>query len=259
MGSHWPAPACNASYAKPDRNLRPAHGIRHTVAVIRLVTFDLDNTLWGVDEVVQRAKQQTDAWLARRVPEYAGLQANERCAIVRQVDADNPDVLHDVSRRRELALRAELRHLGRPPAQAETLAAAALDEYLFWRHQVRFFPGALEVLAQLAQSYVLASLTNGNADFARLGLDRYFSFGYCAADVGAAKPDKAMFARAIDRAGVAPGEAVHVGDHRINDIQGAAGVGMATIWVNFDGKDDSVGASATVQRLADLPASIAAL
>lgn len=228
-------------------------------AVIRLVTFDLDDTLWSVDGVIRRAVQETDAWLIQRVPEYGSLSAGDRSEIARQVAAEHPQVRHDVSKLRLLTLRNELRQLGLAFPRADELAAAAFDEFLRWRHRVRFFPGALEVLEQLGEGYLLASLTNGNADYARLGLDRFFSFGLCAADVGVVKPDTRMFRRALERAGVTPSEAVHVGDHPIDDIQGATDAGMASIWVNLDGKEEVVEATATVSRLEDVPKAVAAL
>ena len=36
---------------------------------IRLVTFDLDNTLWDVDTVIHRAEKETRNWIQPRVPE----------------------------------------------------------------------------------------------------------------------------------------------------------------------------------------------
>ena len=144
----------------------------------------------------------------------------------------------------------------RPRAE---LAAGAFAEFLDWRHRIEFFPNALDVLEELAGSYTLAALTNGNANFERLGLDRFFSFGYCAADVGASKPHPAMFERAIAHAGVAAREAVHVGDHPVDDVQGANGVGMASIWVCADRVDNDPGATRTVYSIADVPQAVTSL
>ena len=57
-------------------------------------------------------------------------------------------------------------------------------------------------------------------------------------------------------ADVKPAEAVHIGDHTVDDIQGATAAGMATIWVNLSGAEDEPGATATVTRLEDLPAAV---
>ena len=188
-----------------------------------------------------------------------------RDAEARQQEIDvsvraNPRIQHDVSLWRERLIREELHACGYSSAQAKRLAAGALEEFLDWRHRVQFFDGALAVLAELSSSYKLASLTNGNADYRRLSdLARLLSFGYCAADVGAKKPHTAMFKRALAHAGVAAEEAVHVGDHPIDDIQGATNAGMKTIWANLQQCSKAVPATATVTKLEQLPAVIAGL
>ena len=227
--------------------------------MIRLVTFDLDNTLWNVDGVIRLAESKTNAWLAKRAPEYAELAPDEHRAIGTTVVQTNPKVRHDISRWRELVLRESLKACGYPLPKATELAAGAFAEFLDWRHRVTFFDGALDVLEELSSNYTLAALTNGNADFQRLGLERFFSFGYCAADVGASKPHTAMFNRAIAHAAIAPKNAVHIGDNPVDDVQGATNAGMSTIWVNLDDSPEQVDATATVTRLADLPAAIASL
>ena len=227
--------------------------------MIRLVTFDLDNTLWAVDAVIRRAENALNDWLDLHVPEYNRLPADSRKAIAESVTAADPAIVHDISRLRETVLRETVEQCGYSQAHAARLAADAFAEFMDWRHRVQFFPAAVDVLAELASVYTLAALTNGNANFERLGLDRYFAFGYCAAEVGAKKPDPAMFERAMVHAGVTPDEAVHVGDHAVDDVQGAAAVGMATVWVNLSGADDEPPATATVTRLRDLPPTLARL
>ena len=227
--------------------------------MVRLVTFDLDNTLWNIDGVIERAESKTSEWLAERAPEYARLTPEERQRILTTVAKANPKTLHDLSLLRQLVLRESLEVCGYGAVEATALAAGAFAEFLDWRHRVEFFGGVLDVLRELSATYTLAVLTNGNADFRRLGLERFFSFGYCAADVAAPKPNPAMFDRAIARAGVAAHEAVHVGDHAVNDVQGGSDAGMATIWVNLAKSSQQVPATATVTSLDDLPATISHL
>ncbi len=227
--------------------------------MIRLVTFDLDNTLWSTDRVIGRAEAAMREWLRPRVPEYDAVAGEQLGAIRDGVIAASPGIVHDISALREAVLRASIEHCGYGAEAAAELAAGAFAEFLDWRHRIDFFPGALAVLEQLASAYTLAALTNGNANFERLGLDRFFSFGYCAADVGASKPHTAMFERAMAHADVPGAEAVHVGDHAVDDVQGASAAGMATIWVNLAGAVADAGATATVTRLEELPAAIAGL
>ena len=225
---------------------------------IQLITFDLDDTLWRVDGVIRRAEQEMRTWLAPRVPEYSTVDTDTLQSIRRAVAVENPSIVHDLSKLREAILRATISHLGYPQARAAELAAGAFDVFLEWRHAVDLYDDAVPTLDQLAPSHTLAALTNGNANFQRAGLGRWFSFGYCSADVNASKPDPAMFVKALSRAGVAPQNAVHIGDNPVDDVEGAGRVGMRTIWLSRD--DDSTpsdAATATVRSLRDIPAIIA--
>ena len=238
--------------------------------MIRLVTFDLDNTLWSVDDVIRRAESKMNEWLGEHARHYGQVTREDAAAIRRRIVEEDPTIVHDISELRERVLRAALQQCGYSPEEAAEHAAGAFAEFLEWRHRVTLFPHALDVLGVLRQRYTLAALTNGNADYRRLGLDRFFAFGYCAADVRASKPDTAMFERALAHAQVASAEAVHVGDHLEHDIRAAREAGMATIWVNLSAsagavpvnsgdEDGSVEADATITSLADLPAAVAAL
>lgn len=230
--------------------------------MIELVTFDLDNTLWETDSVIRRAELASRDWMTRHVPGFGErFDRASLWAFWSDVLEQRPEIAHDVSRMRLAVLREAAMHCGCPEAEAERLATEAFGEFLRVRHEIAYYEGALATLAVLAERYTLGALTNGNADFTRLGLERYFSFGFTAADVGASKPDPAMFEAALAHARVPASAAVHVGDQPVDDIQGARDVGMHTIWVNFGGSGDGteVGASAEVDRLDQLPGTIAEL
>lgn len=228
---------------------------------LKLITFDLDNTLWNVDPVIVRAEQRMRSWLAERVPGFASLFPPERMFAMRdEVIAGDPQMKHDISRLREEMLYRAIRQCGYPPLDARSLAHQAFKQFFDARHAVEFFEGALETLAVLANHFVLGALTNGNADFRKLKLDRYFSFGFSAASVGASKPAPNMFQAALEHARARPTEAVHVGDHPIDDIRGAAAVGMHTIWVNLETAElpaETPAPTDTVIRVHDIPAAVA--
>ncbi len=226
---------------------------------ITLVTFDLDNTLWDVDTVIRNAETAMRSWLRDHVPEVVqlyddGAVANIRTAVL----ADMPQLRHDLSRFRLEVVKRSIISIGHSERDAAALAEQAFDVFYEGRHQVRYFDHALDVLEDLAARYTLAALTNGNADFRRLGLDRFFSFGYCAADVGASKPAPNIFRAALTHALVEPHQAVHVGDHPVDDIRGASDVGMHTVLVNLDGREQTLEAqpTASIRSLADLPGEI---
>lgn len=201
---------------------------------IKVITFDLDDTLWDVRGVLRRAERRLTAWLEDRAPAAAALYRDEQdvLAMRQELIASQPQLAHDISRLREEILFVLLRRAGYPGADARRLAASAFAVFLEARHDIEFFDGALNALCALSRRYTLGSLTNGNADPSRLKLDRYLSFSFCAADVGASKPAPDLFRKALEHNGVGPGEAVHVGDHPSHDIAAATNVGMHTVWTN---------------------------
>lgn len=204
------------------------------MADIKLITFDLDNTLWNVETVIGNAEREMRAWLSGRVPDFEPNFPLERMMELRAgIVEEMPALRHDLSRLREEVLYRAIRQCSFADRQARQLARDAFDVFLDARHEVEFFEGALETLEALSRHYVLGALTNGNADIGRLKLDRFFRFGYSSASVGASKPAPQIFHAALRYAGAEPAQAVHVGDHLLDDIEGAHGVGMHTIWVNL--------------------------
>jgi HAD superfamily hydrolase (TIGR01549 family) len=90
--------------------------------------------------------------------------------------------------------------------------------------------GALETLASLRRRGLeLALVSNWDIGLAehveRLGAAGLFSAIVTSAEAGAAKPDPAAFRIALERLGVEPGRALHVGDES-EDEQGALAAGM---------------------------------
>ena len=55
-------------------------------------------------------------------------------------------------------------------------------------------------------------------------------------EVGVAKPDPAIFQRALGAIGAQPAETLFVGDNPVADIGGAQQLGMLTAWVHL-GRD----------------------
>lgn len=79
---------------------------------------------------------------------------------------------------------------------------------------------------------IIANQAPGTADrLKRWGLLGYFDQIASSAEVGAAKPDKAIFERAFEMARCTPEESVMVGDRLDNDIAPAKTLGMKTVWL----------------------------
>lgn len=112
--------------------------------------------------------------------------------------------------------------------------------YRTWVSHLKLFPEVKEVLAALRGRFRLGIISNGPSDLQRyklklFDLEREFDPIIISGEVGVAKPDPAIFRRALELAKVSPSEALYVGDSPTYDIAGAKGVGMQMVWVNRNG------------------------
>lgn len=196
---------------------------------IRAITFDLDDTLWAIDPVIERAEQRMHTWLTEHYPRLPERYSPADLRALRDglMDA-RPDLAHDLSalRRESLALAAQHCGYGRDVADG---AFAVMWQA---RNEVELFADVLPVLTELAGRLTLGGLTNGNADIVRVGLDGLLRFCITAREVGVAKPHPAIFDAACAAAGVPMQQVLHVGDDPQRDVHGARAAGMRTVWVN---------------------------
>lgn len=227
--------------------------------ILRLITFDLDDTLWDVAPVLQAAEAGLLAWLAEYAPRL-GDEASARLQHNRQwLLEQDPSLKGRISELRRRVLRHSLQQAGYAGAEAAQLAEAAFSHFLAARQQVTLFPEVRPTLEQLAGQFSLGVLTNGNADVQRIGIAGYFRFAFSAEQLGVSKPDPRAFHAALHHAGVAAQAAVHIGDHPRDDILGAQTAGMRAIWINPQGRawDGERTPDAQIASLAELPALLA--
>ena len=98
------------------------------------------------------------------------------------------------------------------------------------------YPDAEDVLQYLrSHEYkigVIANQSLGTADrFEKWGLLKYIDVVAASAELGVAKPDRAIFDKALEMAGCTAEEAAMIGDRLDNDIIPAKKLGMKTIWI----------------------------
>ncbi|MCP5146863.1 MAG: HAD family hydrolase [Pseudomonadales bacterium] len=231
-------------------------------ADIRVITFDLDNTLWDVEPTLLRAEQVQQDWLRQHRPGTVEAFDHEALWKFKQsVWKRHPELLHHVSQMRIQMLYELQLAAGYPEEQAMSGAREAFAVFLEERHRVTLYEDALVVLRGLAARYTLGALTNGNADIYKTDAGEYFDFAFLAEDVGAAKPHPDMFEAALSQAGVAAHQIVHVGDNPEHDICGAREVGMHTVWMNSQGQPwpDLPPPDREIDNLLRLPEAIASL
>ena len=123
-------------------------------------------------------------------------------------------------------------------------------------------PGAEHVLRELQSAGVrIGLLTNGAASLQRekietSGLGMYFDAAVVSGEIGTGKPEPEIFHHLLERLGVAPGEALMVGNSLARDIMGGKRAGLHTCWLALEGEEEPVGLvepDFTIRSLGELP------
>ena len=102
----------------------------------------------------------------------------------------------------------------------------------FWdRANWAIFPDVVPTLERLrARGIRVGVISNASSEMVqflkKIDLFPYFDLVCVSAIEGARKPDSRIFQWALQRAGVAPGEAIHVGDMFLEDVLGAVKAGI---------------------------------
>lgn len=226
--------------------------------MIKVIGFDLDDTLWAVKPVIIGAEAALKAYLKDCLPSVDFGQ--ERLLTIRkQLLEEDPSLSFKLTVFRQTLLSRTMTDSGLKEDRAQQLAAAAMAVFLQARNQVTFYPGTFAALDELASDYILCALTNGNADIKKLGLDHLFEFSLSAEQVGAAKPDPALFEAALKQTHTEAHEMIYVGDDPLLDIDAAARLGIRTIWKSNPKKQSDLVTKpdAQIQQLSELPAAVA--
>ncbi len=134
------------------------------------------------------------------------------------------------------------RALGEQGVHDEGLARAMAERFAAARRRYPRYPEVEPLLGALrARGYRLGIVTNGVPDLQReklagSGLDKAFDAVVISGEIDCGKPDPAIFHYICRALGVAPGEAVMVGDNPGRDVAGGRAAGLRTVWVQRCGR-----------------------
>lgn len=233
------------------------------------VLFDLDETLMPEEPVAMRCIVDT----ARTASVSYGVDASELATALRQearalwhtspvhgfcnsvgisswealwseFPGEGPELAYLRSWRGAYRLGSWQAALDRFGIQDPTLAQQLADAFPPLRAQTHeTFADAVPCLERLAPECRIAVVTNGVRDnqrrkLAGAGIDALPERIFVSSDFGAGKPSPAFFGHVLHTLRVAAHACVFVGDSVTNDIVGASTCGIATIWVNRDGRAD---------------------
>jgi putative hydrolase of the HAD superfamily len=169
-----------------------------------------------------------------------GIEADER--LMAAVRAEMRYYREHSDEGRDAATLAELRRRCAEVLSRELGREVGVDQMMA-AIRFRAFHDAAPSLAELrARGMRLVCLSNWDFSLpdvlARCGLADHLDGVVTSAAVGARKPDPRIFAAALDVAGCAAGDALHVGDTPEEDLEGARAAGIRALLIDRDGDGD---------------------
>lgn len=203
---------------------------------IKLISFDLDDTLWDGKNLIRQAHQAMHDWLDKNHADVAAsIQLDKYFALRQDVLSEHPQHAHHLTFIRKEVLRRAFINKHYSPEQAQLHAEKAFAIFYQHRNKITFFPHVLHSLSTLKKHYLIAVLTNGNADPITTGLHAHLDFFFSAEHLGIAKPDPGFYSALLDAAQLSAEQCVHIGDHPQLDVIAAKKMGMKAIWFNPEG------------------------
>ncbi len=198
----------------------------------KAILFDLDDTLWPIAPVILQAEEILFAWLREHAPRVAQRFTIDSLRQARlELLAQKPEFQLDLGKLRRAGLLAAFEEAGEDAAKVEL----AMAEFFAARNAVVPYDDVVPGLLRLKTRVLLGAITNGNADLRTIGLAHHFRASVSAPEFGVAKPDPAIFLAGCRELGVAPLDAVYVGDDVLLDVQGAQRAGLRGVWMNRNG------------------------
>ncbi len=220
---------------------------------IKVLSFDLDDTLWPCFPTIKRAEKLLYQWLSAQVPvitqHYDIYQLREKRRLLLN---NHSDLAHDLTQLRiksfeMLADEFEL---------SSDWIKPAFEIFYEARQQVTLFDDVKPVLDELNEEFKLVSLTNGNASTVETGVDHWFDFALNSASVGKLKSEPDIYRQVQKLANIEARQMVHIGDHPLQDISGAKSAGVFAIWLNRENRSwtlESCQPDAVISSLFELP------
>ena len=202
---------------------------------IKLITFDLDDTVWPNHKVILDAEKALWNFLLIKVPDVKNHLHEENINEIRVglIEKDN-SLKFDLTRFRKDVIREILLKMGLDDNEAIYYSNESFNEFFKVRNKVQLYKDAKTILERLHRKVTIGSLSNGNADLNLIGINSFFDFTISSKDVCSNKPSPPHFLKALELASIDPEEAVHVGDCPVNDVGGARNCNINTIWFNCE-------------------------
>jgi putative hydrolase of the HAD superfamily len=225
------------------------------------ILFDIDNTLIDTSAAMLVAAETA---LQETVPE----------ATSDVIEAGAAIWLHDAQRRYEAYLAGELTFVGQRmqrvsdlflalklPDPGESGARHWLEVYRVAQLEYCVVYADVGACLRGLDGLPIGAVSNNDGAWQRqrlhhIGLDRHIRHILGIDDVGAAKPDPAMFHAGCAALGIEPGQVLYVGDSIDADARAASAAGLRGVWLDRFDAESTPDDVERITSLAEIPALV---
>lgn len=208
---------------------------------VKLLIFDLDNTLINYGGVTEKAWQLT---CQKCIEEYKiNINAIKMSEEIIKV---NNSIWEDEKKRpkgnfsfhelRKSIVSEALKHF---EINNNEIVEWLVSNYSHYKHKAIYvFEDVFDTLKELKKrGYLIALLTNGDSAFQREKLKRFdmellFDGIFIDGEQGVGKPEKEAYENVLNMFHVQPSEACMIGDHYLWEVVAPISYGLKAIWVN---------------------------
>ena len=155
---------------------------------IKVITFDLDDTLYDNYFVIRAAEQ---AFLDC-LQQLAAIDITDWQHYKQQLLQQDPIRYEDVIVWRQTAAAQLLKAQGLKDADIQNIIQQSMQLFVEWRHKIDVPPKNRQFLTELAKHYPLVAISNGNVYPPKIGLDQ-FQLILRGGEHGRAKPHPDLF------------------------------------------------------------------
>jgi len=199
----------------------------------KVITFDLDDTLWECLPIIKSAEIKLRDWLEKFYPKITEKYTlDEFIKSRKNIVEKSPEHAFDFTYIRKKQLYDIAIDTGYQHNTAILIQDQGFEVFITERSNVLLYDDVIPSFNILKKHFRLGALTNGNVDLTKTDLHSYFNFSLNAITAGYAKPDCRFFESACKLANVTANEIIHIGDHPEQDVQGAIAAGIDSIWIN---------------------------
>ena len=191
---------------------------------IKLVSFDLDNTLYDNQPVIDLAEYKSKKYLQEEFKkqsqpfDYQKLIRikKELVNFEQQGSSREKFQYENLSKLRKDALFEFCNQLN----NYSEIIEKAFEIFINYRNKVDIDSLVVDLLEKISENYLMVSVTNGNCDVTKLEVGNLFSKNYSPVGGYRAKPHPQMLKQIFDDFTLKPQQVLHIGDR--NDSDGLA-------------------------------------